>query len=128
LLDTDTEKKEKKNCIEHKSAINGYVASLLRFLLVNSDDAGYVYRHMKELSRGCLSELHETFKIEEFKKYLSPLEKGLENNNKDISKLVGFIKDKTSLLEWSSLSIDGPGITTALRLLCHLCIKGRKSC
>ena len=123
FLFVDAEKKEKKNVIQHKSAINGYAASLLYFLLTHCDDASYIYWHIKDITRACLSELRKTFKSEELKKYLSPLEKQLENDKKDVGKLASFIKEKTSLLEWSSLTIDGPGITTALRMLCHLSLQ-----
>ena len=121
----ESEKVEKKApAIQHRSAINGYAASLLLFMLEISDDPSYIYSHLAQLARSCMTECHVVLKSEEFKKYLSPLEKKLDSSNSDIGKLIGLIKDKTSLLEWSSLTIDGPGITTALRLLCHLCIKG----
>ena len=96
-----------------------------------SDNASYIYRHINDLVRSCMSDLHVTCRSEEFKRFLCPLTKNLKNDDADVARLILLIKDKATLLEWSSLSIDGPGITTALRLLCHLCLKGMeliKSC
>lgn len=95
-------------------------------MLELSDDVTYIYEHVSDLKRACLSEIHLPFRSYDFKKFLSPLNQQLIGDNRDIAKLVGFIKERATLLEWSSLTIDGPGITTALRLLCHLCVKGNR--
>ncbi|XP_039260593.2 protein virilizer homolog [Styela clava] len=102
---------------QRKMAANGYAMNILLITLKMSQNVSHLLLH-HEVILSTIKAATLSHSLEEVQEWLRPLNT-LKSPQNAIAGCMEFLKTTFEKLEWNTLMTSGPGLCTALRILCN---------